>query len=349
MPAPSGAVPRILIVRLSAIGDVIVTTPVSRALREAFPDAHIAWAVEALSAPVLEANPYLDEVLVWERSSASFRLRDYLEFVGRLRRRRFDWIVDCQGNLRSGVVSRLATRRGLVGNTQAKESASIFYDVRVPRDPHDRSSRRRCLDLLRPLGVETADKRMVLRVTPEEQAAARGLLDRSAEHSVTRIALIPATTWPQKHWLPDRWGALAALIKAELGANPLILGGPADRPLAAAIQAAAGGACTDLAGQTSLRSALAVLSLCSAAVAVDTGLMHASVALGVPTVGLAGASWWPGFEDYEGFSLIREPMACSPCLHRPTCAGRFDCMAALDVERVANALRGCLSRVGACG
>jgi heptosyltransferase-1 len=67
--------------------------------------------------------------------------------------------------------------------------------------------------------------------------------------------------------------------------------------------------------------------------------MHSSVAVGTPTVGLCGASWWHGFQDYDNFELLREKMDCSPCVHRPTCDGRFDCMRALTPERVLAAVR----------
>src|SRR5688572_30938053 len=92
---------RILIIRLSAIGDVIVTTPVSRALREALPDAYLAWVVEPRAKDVLAGNPYLDEVIVWDRPKGSLSPRVMAEIHGTLKPKRFDWAIDCQGNLRS--------------------------------------------------------------------------------------------------------------------------------------------------------------------------------------------------------------------------------------------------------
>lgn len=336
--APARTGPRILIVRLSAIGDVMVTTPVSRALREAMPDAHLAWIVEERARDLLAGNPYLDEVFVWRRSRGRPGVRGLLRLLGSLRARRFDWAVDCQGNLRSAAAARLSGARRVVGNSQAREGADRLYHIRVPRSTADPSSRQRCLDLLRPLGVESSDRRMVLPVSEAERAAGREALARAGLPPGTPYAcLVPATTWPQKHWQPEAWSALAAALPGAVGCVPVVLGGPADRPLAEQIRGMGGA--FSLVGETTLKSAAAVLAGARLAVAVDTALMHAAVAVGTPTVALCGASWWPGFQDYERFRLLREPLPCSPCLHHPTCGGRFDCMRALTVERVLAAAR----------
>jgi heptosyltransferase-1 len=333
MPRPKG--PRILIIRLSAIGDVMVTTPVSRALREALPGAHLAWVVEAKARELLVGNPYLDEVIVWDRRKGAVNPGGIWQMGRELRTRRFDWAIDCQGLLRSAVLARLSGARRIVGNTRAKEAADLLYHVRVPRSTTDLSSRQRCLDLLTPLGIRSRDRRMVLPVSDADRSAGGRLLRSEGLKLARRYAcLVPATTWTQKHWFEERWAELAALVRDRLGLTPVILGGPGDTAMAEAIHEGSGGECLALAGKTSLKSAAAVLQGAEVTFAVDTGLMHASVAVGTPTVGVCGASWWPGFQDYEHFVLVREPLKCSPCLHRPTCEGRYDCMQAITAERV---------------
>lgn len=331
--------PRILIVRLSAIGDVVVTTPVSRALREAFPEAHLAWAVEKRAAGFLEGNPYLDEVCIWDRPKGARASADLPRFAGGLRDRRFDWAIDCQGNLRSALVSRLSGARRIVGNAGAREHADLLYHVRVPRSTTDLSSRQRCLDLLRPLGVESRDRRMVVSVSEEDRREAGQVLEAAGlDPGAAYACMVPGTTWAQKHWLEDRWAELAGMLQ-HAGMAPVLLGGPAEVPMAERIIASAPGRCVSLAGKTSLKTAAAVLQGGRLTVAVDTGLMHASVAVGTPTVGVCGASWWRGFQDYERFALVREELSCSPCLHRPSCGGQFDCMRALTATRVLAAAR----------
>lgn len=338
---------RVLVIRLSSIGDVVVTTPVSRALREALPDAYLAWVVEPKAAAVLEGNPYLDEVIVWERRRGPHLVVDLLRIGRVLRARRFDWAVDCQGLLRSALLARLSGARRVVGNRHAKERADLLYDIRVPRDPNDPSSRQRCLDLLRPLGVESRDRRMVIPVSDVERAAARRILERAGLPPGARYAcLVPATTWPHKHWFEDRWSELANGIRARLGLTPVLMGAAADVPMTERIRAAAP-ASRNVAGATSLKEAAAVLEGAALTVAVDTALMHLSVAMGTPTVALVGASWWVGFQDYDRFVLLREPLPCSPCLHRPTCGGRIDCMRAIAPERALAAAEDLLASAGA--
>lgn len=343
MSDPAVGAGRILIIRLSAIGDVVVTTPVTRALREAFPAAHLAWVVEPRAAGVLEGNPYLNEVIVWDRPRGSLPVRSLVEISKRLRSRKFDWAIDFQGLLRSGLLARLSGARVVVGNTRAKESAHWLYHRRVPRSETDLSSRQRCLDLLGPLGIASRDRRMVVQVSEAERQAARGVLQEiGVAPGAPYACLVPATTWKQKHWFAENWAELADLLQERLGVTPVVMGAAGDADLAADIRSRSRRGCGVAAGKTSLKSAAALLESARVVVAVDTALMHLAVAMGTPTVGVCGASWWPGFQDYEGFALVREPMACSPCLHHPTCGGRWDCMRALSAERVCAAAQGLL-------
>jgi heptosyltransferase-1 len=339
------AQPRVLVIRTSAIGDVIIGTPVTRAVREALPDAHLAWVVEPRAADVLRGNPYLDEVILWDRPKGSLPLGSVVGMATELRRRRFDCVIDLQGLMRTALLGRLSGARRLVGNAGAKEWAGMLYDVRVPKRTDDLSSRQRCLDLLEPLGIRSTDRRMVFPLSADDRSSAASLLDsQGIAPGEAYACLVPATTWAQKHWVEPGWSELAGRLAKHLGVKPVILGGKTDLPLANRIAEAAAVRCANLAGRTSLKTAGAVLEGARLTVAVDTALMHASVALGTPTVALCGASGWYGFADYERFTLLREPLPCSPCLHHPTCGGRFDCMRALTPDRVLEAAEALLGR-----
>lgn len=339
----AAASPRVLIIRLSAIGDVLITTPVSRALRTAFPNAYLAWIVEPKARDILVGNPYLDEVIVWQRGRGAAGWLDLPRLTRRLKGKQFDWAIDCQGLFRSAGVGRLSGAARLVGNTPAREEADRFYHVRVPRR-EDPSSRQRCLDLLQPLGVQSTDRRMVLELSPEEVARAAGLLRLGGgEPGEPYACLVPATTWPQKHWFEEQWSELAGGLWRSLRLRPVLMGSKADTPSIERIAAGAGAPCVISAGKTSLKEAAAILAGAAVTVSVDTALMHASAAVGTPTIALCGASNWTGFQDYERFKVLREPLPCSPCVHRPTCGGRFDCMRALTTSRVLLAVEELLS------
>jgi len=335
---PVGERPRILLVRLSAIGDVIVATPTIAALRAALPDAHLAWLVEEKAAEIVRGNPALDEVIVWPRAALARQGRaralcGTLAFARQLRERRFDVVIDFQGLLRSALIARACGARWRIASEGTREGSARLYNVRVPRT-EDRSSRQRCLDLLRPLGVESRDRRMSIWFGPEHAAAAARLVERArAEAGGSRlVCLCPATTWRHKHWREEGWAAVADGLSRD-GATPLFMGAGADRPLLERIRGRMQSPAYLAAGETSLKEAAALLARADLAITVDTGLMHAAVAVGVPVVALCGPSYWPGFQDYEGFRMVRKSYPCSPCLRHPTCAND-DCMTAIAPAEV---------------
>src|SRR5437868_6866490 len=182
-PLNLGPRPRILLVRLSAIGDVVVTTLVARVLRQALPEAYLAWLVEEKAADVLIGNPHLNEVIVWPRSSWQReagqwgQFARHREFVADLRRQRFDVGIDFQGLARSAGLLAAAGIRHRIGNTRSREGSGLCYTLRVPRPPEP-SSRQRCLDLLRPLGVESQDRRMVIGIQEEQRRNAASFLEQ---------------------------------------------------------------------------------------------------------------------------------------------------------------------------
>lgn len=364
-----GERPRILLVRLSAIGDVVVATPVIRALRATFPSAYLAWLVDEKAADIVRGNPALDEVIVarrprvlsapgsrsvpaaWSAAGSAWSL------IGALRRRRFDVAIDFQGLLRSALLARLSGARWRIASAGTREGSACFYNVRVPRT-EEPSSRQRCLDLLKPLGICSRDRRMWVWFDSADQERAERLVKRVGgrhpalpsaapplgEKAATVrgdgrrspvVCLCPATTWRHKHWREERWARVGDALARD-GATPIFLGGGKDRPMLERISSSMRYPAYVAAGETTLKEAAALLARAGLAIAVDTSLMHIAVAVGTPTVALCGPSYWPGFQDYEDdgrFSLLRKPYPCSPCLRHPTCRND-DCMTDLAVAEV---------------
>jgi 3-deoxy-D-manno-octulosonic-acid transferase len=349
---------RILLVRLSAIGDVVVATPVIRALRQAYPSAYLAWLVEEKAADIVRGNPDLDEVIVWPRATWALdspgiagiprRLRRHLAFLAELRRRRFDVAIDFQGLLRSSLISFASGARVRIASEGTREGSRYLYTTRVPRRgggrpiastpgsacrhrPGDPSSRQRCLDLLQPLGIASRDRRMNVWIAEEDRRIADGLLEEAG--GTPLACLCPATTWRHKHWREEGWRELADRLTRELGLRCVFMGSRADLPLIDRIRNGLQMETTVAAGRTTLKQAAAILARSDLVVSVDTALMHIGVAVGARVIGLCGPSYWPGFQDYEGFRMIRKPYPCSPCLRHPTCAAD-DCMTAIQVAEV---------------
>ena len=330
---------RILVVRLSAIGDVVMASGLIPALRARHPDAHLAWLVEPAAAPLLAHNPRLDEVIVWPRGEwlALWREHRYAELWRRLRafrrglrERRFDLVLDTQGLLKSAVwgwLSGAPRRISLIGHEHSHRLAT--ERVVPPPDEGLRPIGAEYRHLARHLGAPAGSFRMDLAVgsAPRERARARLPATRYA-------ALCPFTTRPQKHWFEDRWQALAVRLLAA-GLTPVLLGGPDDREAAARIAAGVPGL-LNLAGALKLDETVAAIEGAALLVGVDTGLTHMGTALGVPTVALFGSTV-PYRDPCTPHSVVLyEQLACSPCRRHPTCGGRYDCMRAFEADRVAD-------------
>ena len=335
---------RILIVKLTAIGDVLMATPVAKALRAAFPDSYIAWVVERKAADVVQGNPYLDDVIVWQRSVDAGPVGKLAHFVRNasalardLRSRNFDVCVDLQGLIRSAGVCVISGAKRRIGFADGAEASTLFYHVKHgPIDP-ELNAQQRNLDILKALGVESTDTAMHMPISDADRQFAEALLGESGLIGERVMAFCPATTWPNKHWTVEGWARVADLLWESHGVRSAILGSKADLTLANAIAGMARAKPTVFAGRTTLKQAGAVMEKCVAVIGVDTGLLHMAVALDRPAVGLFGASAWRCFLKRPNFAWVAKEFPCSPCQRHPTCEN-FDCMRAITPEDVESAV-----------
>ena len=341
---------RILIVRLSSIGDVLMATPVARALRNRYPDSFMVWIAEDPGREWLLGNPYLDQVLRWPsarewrtvwRTGRVYRLlRTWQERVRELRAYRFDVALDLHGLLKSALICWWSQAPRRIGPTEAKEGSGwlmteqSLFNRDITRTTASYST------LLAPLDVRTYDFEMTLVLTEEERRFARSYLNRFGVREGDPLAVFcPATTRPQKHWIEEYWAPLANALWQEWGMRSLVLGGPADVPLAQRLQAQAGPSLLSAAGQTTLRQAAALIQQAHLCVGVDTGLMHAAIAVKTPTVALFGSTPSRRLQDEPNVIALNRHLPCAPCYRHPTCQQRYDCMRQITVQDVLRAAR----------
>lgn len=337
---------RILIVKLSAIGDVLMATPVARALREAFPESYIAWIVERKSADVVLGNPYLDDVIVWDRVKGGHLVADTIGFFrslkgirSELRARKFDVCLDLQGLLRSAGVCLFSGAKRRVGFADGAECSVCLYTEKYDPGPDpELNAQQRNLDLLKPLGVNSTDTTMHMPVSEDDRQFADRFFEEQGLAGEKVVGFIPATTWVNKHWTPEGWSGVADLIGERYNARAIILGSKADVALANKICDGAQYKPVISAGKTTLKQAGALMDKCVAVIGVDTGLLHMSVALDRPSVGLFGASAWRCFLKKDNFVWVAKDFPCSPCRRHPTCSN-IDCMQAILPEDVGEAVR----------
>jgi lipopolysaccharide heptosyltransferase I len=277
---------RILIVRLSAIGDVIHGLPVLNALRDALPEAFIAWVVEGAGGQLLRDHKALDELIVvprkWLKSP-----RTVVDLRRRLRALRFDLALDLQGLTKSALAARLSGARrriGFDGHDGREVSRWLNNDLVTATRTHviDRN-----LELLAPLGITNPAVRFDLQDTPPDAQTAREIM--AAARLSDRFAVInPGAGWPSKLWPAERFAGVARFLGTRHSLRSLVAwAGDAERALAEQIVAGSAGFAA-LAPATSLRELAAVTRRATLFVSSDTGPLHLAVAVRTPCVGLFG-------------------------------------------------------------
>jgi len=311
--------PRILLVRLSAVGDVIHGAPAACAIRDAFPNAFLAWIVEGRSGDLIEGHSAVDQVLRvprrWLKSP-----RQVLQIRRRLRALRFDVSVDLQSLTKSAIVAWLsgAKRRIGVAGQDGRELSKWFNnELRMVRASHVIDH---YLGILKPLGIRDASVRFDLPEQTEDHDFALQAV-ASAGLAGDRFAVLnPGAGWPSKLWPAERYGQVAQYLMRRHGLRSLVVWGGADEEqLARQIVEHSAGAAV-LAPPTTLCQLGAVLRRATLFLGSDTGPMHLSVAVETPTIGMHGTSraeWCGAYGDdnirlqayYDGGSARRRRTA----------------------------------------
>lgn len=284
-PAPNA---RILIVRLSAIGDVLHGLPVLNALRDALPKAFLAWVVEGRAAQLLSGHRALDELIEvprgWLKSP-----RAVLDLRRKLRRLSFDVAIDLQGLSKSAIAARLsgAPRRVGFDGVDGREISRWLNNERVAATQTHVIDRN--LELLGRLRISHPPVRFDLTDTPATASAVDKML-QSLRPSGNFAVINPGAGWNSKLWPAPRYGAVARHLGHERGMKSLVVwAGDQERGWAEEIVAGSGGTAV-LAPPTSLPELAALVRRAILFVGSDTGPLHLAAAVGTPCVGMFGPS-----------------------------------------------------------
>ncbi len=340
-PKAERAYTNILIVKLSAIGDVVHALPVAYALKQCFPAARITWVVEKPSYDLLANNPCIDEIIVFDkpRLKKLAGFRDYAPaFVRLLRARRFDLALDLQALFKSGAIAFLsgAPERYVYCNTR---ELADWLSRRVCGPNRAGHVVERYLDVVRAVGCDVKQAVFPIHITPGEAATASAAAGQAGLALASRyVILAPGANWPNKRWPTASFAALADKLRQD-GLVPVLSGGPGDAALAAAITAAAAAPPVDLTGKTSLKQLAHIIKNARALVGGDTGPMHLAAALATPVVALHGPTDTIRNGPYgPGHKALVTAHACAGCWRR-ACPKGLDCLAGITVDAVYGAVR----------
>lgn len=346
MPAPIASPPvsRILIIRLSALGDVVMASGLIPALRTLYPQAELYWLNEGPGVPLLAHNPALKGIILFpkERWKALWKARqlrtlwqEVKAFRRQLRDHHFDLALDTQGLLKSSLCAWLSGAPRRISIIGREGGHLLVHERIVPPAGQDTRMGSEYRYLARYLGAHDNDFQPDLAIGDGPRARARQALAEARtldDAARPLVMLCPFTTRPQKHWFEDRWSDLSRALY-EHGWQPVILGGPADKAAAQRIVAAHPKA-LNMAGALKLDESAAAIAESQLLIGVDTGLTHMGSALGVPTVALFGSTRPYLSSGAPTTQVMYDALSCSPCRRNPTCGGRFDCMRQFTVERV---------------
>jgi heptosyltransferase-1 len=343
---------KVLIIRLSAIGDIVMASGLIPAFKQRYPSAQIFWLADAGLSSLLENHTDLTAVIPWDKNAWKSLVkrgrfialaREVFLLSKTLRAHDFDLVIDAQGLFKSGLLAFLSGGSKRV-SFWGREYGHLFSHEVLKRDFNDLRMSSEYRQIAHFLDCDDSNYRLELMPSGNDCTLARELINgRDFDSSKPILAVAPFTTRPQKHWPAHYWRDLIKRF-VENGWRVVMLGGPTDYQLASSIEsdANASDCLLNLVGKTSLMQSYAVIAQSSALVGVDTGLTHMGVAANTPTVAIFGSTC-PYLEPLSSKSaVIYQGLACSPCHRNPTCGGAYDCLSQITPQKAYESLEAIL-------
>jgi heptosyltransferase-1 len=361
---------RILLIKPSALGDVVHTLPVLVKLRARYPQAQIDWLITPENAEVVRYHPALSNVVLFARRDFSKRGRRWRAFLSffdllkQIRSAKYELIVDMHGQVRSAFFALISgarvrigfdrpVKRGLTVSAEhdlknipshgwrgAREGSWVAYTHRIPIPTLDVHAIDRYLWIAPLLGLDDNPPDLTIHLSPQATNKVNRLLEeQGVAASKPLVVLVPGTIWETKHWTIEGFAGVARQFLQD-GFAVALAGTTRDQQRCRQIAAAAPGTC-DLSGKTTPADLAALIRRAEVAVTNDSGSMHVAASLGKPMVSVFGPTNPVHIGPYERpESVLRVDLPCSPCNYRRLSQCPFDhaCMkqvtSAMVVERV---------------
>ncbi len=338
----------ILIIKLSALGDVVHTLPALEVLKNNYPKARIDWLVEEEAFPIVEGHRSLDQIIVskrkkWVRGLAKRGgqgrvLRDVKVFLSQLRSRKYDLVIDFQGLLKSGLLVWLTKGVHKVGMTGSREASRLFLNHKAIQVSYNQHAIERYLQICSSLGCEDMRWEGKIPYKKQHAEAVRKVLYEKGYDGSPIIVISPMARWQTKLWRKEAFGELADKIQILLGYTVVFTGSSDDQSYIDDILGSMKSRALSTAGCIGLKELSCLFEMAEAAVTTDTGPMHIAAAMGCPVVALFGPTD-PKRTGPYGLShkIIRSGIQCSPCFRKQCSDPR--CMSQIKTEEVFKSLK----------
>jgi lipopolysaccharide heptosyltransferase I len=337
---------RILVIKLSSLGDIVHTLPAVAALRERFPSAHISWLVKSQWASILEGNPDVDEVLAIDVSWINWP-----KLVHGLRRRQWDLVVDFQGLFRTGLLGMVSGAHTRIGFAQAREGAPWMYTHRVSLPGDQEFSWRllemhavdRNLAIAQYLGADISRPIFHFPGLAEDHTSIGDVLPHEqVEGHEGLIALAPWSRSALKSWPLSRFLRLAEELVRISTIRVVVLGGPEDNPASAEFYPLESQGLINLVGKLSLRQLPVVLRRMKLVVGNDSSLIHLAAGVGTPVLAIYGPTQPKATGPYpvSQHAVRRTELACSPCGQRACRNPQYlECLHSISVSSLLESIQ----------
>ena len=329
---------KILLIRLSSLGDIVLTTPAIRAIRAHFPNAYIAMLVAKQSADVLQQNPNLNEIIQFDRSVRDKDTGEMLRILRILRQRKFALTFDFQRKFRTELLMYLSGASERVGK-------GILCTIRVPEQGNKHATEH-YFDLLHAAGIPAEDRELEMFLSKSERADAFYAFEGAGVTELQlKVGLFPGAGWKLREWMPERFASIGDRLVQHFNAQVLIFGGPKDVELVTTVCNLMNEPAIPFAGTLQIRQLAACIEKCDLFLTNDTGPMHIAAAVGTPTLALFGPGNHIRFQPLgDAHTIIRHDVPCSPCKQFTDKCKDNICMKQITVDEVWGSISKILNR-----
>lgn len=316
---------KILVIRMSSIGDVILTTPVLKAFKKKYPQSTIDFLVMEQFKDAISGVPYVDNLILFDKKKDD-GLKNIIRFAKRLKSRGYDYIFDLHSKHRSKLIAK---NMGVTTYTYKKRAwwKSFLVKARIVKYRVDNTIVKNYFGAFKDFGIEYEGEN--LEFFYEEKDALKKF--------VGLPVMSPKASKNTKEWTPQGFGNLARLIYEKYGVKTVLIGGRSDTETCKKIDEISGGNCIILAGKLSLKESGALLSKAKFLVTNDSGPFHIARGVGTKTFVIFGPTSPQMFEFNKTDTLIYANESCSPCsLHgdKSCPKGHFRCMKNIKAEDI---------------
>jgi lipopolysaccharide heptosyltransferase I len=343
----------ILIVKMSSIGDVVHSLPLLHALRQRFPAAFMGWVVDRRCKGILENDPHIDHLFVFEREKWGIRrrlLKTSVEVAGlihAIRAHKFQLALDLQGLFRSGFITYFSGARTRMGFANAREMSCSFYNVKI-EVPEDRKLHAvdRYMLMGRKLGIEAPGDRFALETAPHQMERVEALLSANGIQTYHRIVLInPWARWESKRWPLHKFALLADILNCEADTRVVVVGARSDLAEFKNMSSMMRTRIISLVGMTDLSELACLMKRADILITNDSGPMHIAAAAGTPVVAIFGPTDPSLCGPYgEGHLVVRKELPCSNC-YCEVCPQEHQCMTSISLGEVIGEVKSKLNAI----